>query len=117
MPQRPLTSPQGRRVARRIGIGLLALFGFLVGAAVAPAAHAQIGPLTVDVHVRPSLSPGATVDLPPVGSVQFPTHSAPLQVKASIRAVDLEQARALIDNPTQLARLTEQAPDDVRWAA
>ncbi|GAA4360927.1 metallophosphoesterase family protein [Angustibacter luteus] len=114
---RPITSPQGRRVARRVGIGLLALFGFLVGAAVAPAAHAQIGPLTVDVHVRPSLTPGATVDLPPVGSVQFPTHSTPLQVQASIRAVDLDQARALIDNPARLTKLTEQAPDDVRWAA
>ncbi|WP_426565178.1 metallophosphoesterase family protein [Angustibacter sp. McL0619] len=117
MQLRPITSPQGRRLARQVGIGLLAIFGALMGAAVAPAAQAQVGPLTVDVKVRPSLSPGATVDLPPVGSVQFPTHWAPVQVRASIRSVDVDAARAVIDQPAQLEKLTASAPDTVKKAA
>jgi predicted MPP superfamily phosphohydrolase len=117
MQLRPLTSPQGRRLARRVAVGLLALFGAVVGMAVAPAAQAHVGPLTVDVKVRPSLTPGATVDLPPVGSVQFPTHSAPVQIQAGIRSVDVEQARALIDEPAQLRKLTAAAPDIVKRAA
>jgi predicted MPP superfamily phosphohydrolase len=117
MQLRPLTSAQGRRVARRVAVGLLALFGALVGAAVAPAAHADVGPLAVDVHVRPSLHPGTSVDLPPVGSVRFATHYSPVQVSASIRSVDVEGAQRVIDTPALLQDVSEQAPDVVKHAA
>ena len=114
---RPLTSPQGRRVARRVGLVLLALLGAFAGALLAPAAHTDVGPLAVDVHVRPSLHPGASVDLPPVGSVRFDTHLAPVLVSASIRSVDIESAQRVIDTPAQLDDLMANAPDKVKGAA
>src|SRR5690348_1276867 len=98
-PRRPLTSPQGRRIARRAALVLLALFGAFAGAMLAPAAHADVGPLAVDVSVRPSLHPGASVNLPPVGSVRFDTHTSPLAVSASIQSVDIEAAQRVIDTP------------------
>lgn len=117
MQMRPLTSPQGRRVARRVAVGLLALLGAQVGAAVAPAAHADLGPLSVEVRVRPSLSPGASVDLPPIGSVRFATHRTPVQVSASIQSVDVEAAQRAINSPAMLQQLSDDAPDVVRAAA
>jgi predicted MPP superfamily phosphohydrolase len=117
MRQRPLTSPQGRRLARRVAVGLLALLGALAGALLAPAAHTDVGPLAVEVHVRPSLHPGASVDLPPVGSVRFDTHSAPVQLSASIRSVDVEAAQRVIDTPALLDQLLQDAPDKVKGAA
>lgn len=114
---RPLTSPQGRRVARRVALVLLALLGAFAGAQLAPAAHTDIGPLAVDVHVRPSLHPGASVDLPPVGSVRFDTHRAPVLVSASIRSVDIESAQRVIDTPALLDDLMANAPDKVKSAA
>lgn len=114
---RPLTSPQGRRLGRRAGLVLLALLGAFAGALLAPAAHTDIGPLAVDVHVRPSLHPGASVDLPPVGSVRFDTHLAPVLVSTSIRSVDIESAQRVIDTPALLDDLMASAPDKVKGAA
>jgi predicted MPP superfamily phosphohydrolase len=116
-PRRHLTSPQGRRLARRATVGLLALFGAFAGAMLAPSAHTDVGPLAVDVHVRPSLHPGTSVDLPPVGSVRFDTHLAPFQISASIRSVDIESAQRVIDTPALLDDLMASAPDKVRAAA
>jgi predicted MPP superfamily phosphohydrolase len=116
-PRRPLTSPQGRRLARHVGVGLLALLGAFAGAMLAPSAHTDVGPLAVDVLVRPSLHPGTSVDLPPVGSVRFDTHLAPFQVSASIRSVDIESAQRVIDTPALLDELMTTAPDKVRGAA
>lgn len=96
---------------------MLALLGALAGAELAPSARADVGPLTVDVRVRPSLSPGASVDLPPVGSVRFDTHRAPVEVQASIRSVDVAVARQVIDTPALLEALQASAPDVVRSAA
>ncbi len=114
---RQLTSPQGRRLARRVSIGLLALGGAFVGALVAPSAHTVVGPLSIDVQIRPSLTPGSAVELPPVGTVQFDTHRTPVQVSASIRSVDVEQAQKVIQTPALLEQVTDQAPDDVKEAA
>ncbi len=115
--RRPFTSPQGRRIARRVAVALLALFGAFAGAMLAPSAHTDVGPLAVDVHVRPSVHPGTSVDLPPVGSVRFDTHLAPFQVSASIRSVDVEAAQRVIDTPALLDDLMARAPDKVRGAA
>jgi hypothetical protein len=89
---------------------LLGLLGAFVGASIAPAAHASLGPLSVDVQVRPSLRPGVAVALPPVGTVRFDTHLSPLAVQASIPSVDLDEARQLVSSPTSLAALQASAP-------
>lgn len=105
------------RRLRLLGLALLVVAGSLAGAMIAPASHAVIGPLAIDVQVRPSLRPGVTVDLPPVGAVRFDTHRSPVAVQASIRSVDLDVARALVSSPTALRGLQASAPDTMRWAA
>lgn len=111
------TSVQGRRWVVRLAVAGVALLGSLVGAALAPSAHTQLGPLSVAVHVRPSLTPGTSVDLPPVGAVRFDTHATPVQVDASITGVDIELAQSTMESPTALAALVDSAPDLVRQAA
>lgn len=105
-----------RHRLRLVALALLALAGATAGALLAPAAHASLGPLAVEVHVRPSLRPGVTVDLPPVGAVRFDTHRTPLVVQASIRSVDIDEARALVSSPAALTSLQESAPDLLRAA-
>jgi predicted MPP superfamily phosphohydrolase len=96
---------------------VIALSGFLAGAALSPAARTEVGPLVVDVSVRPSLSPGSAVELPPVGSVRFDTHRTPIQVQARIRSVDIEAARRVIAMPALLGPVMDRAPDVVSRAA
>ena len=105
-----------RHRLRTLALMLLGVMGAFAGAMIAPAAHAVLGPLSVDVNVRPSLRPGVAVDLPPVGAVRFDTHRSPIAVAASIRAVDLDQARALVSSPASLSSLQQTAPDTLRAA-
>jgi predicted MPP superfamily phosphohydrolase len=110
---RPLT----RRDAWRIVVlSVLGLIGAGAGAALAPATHADVGPLAVQIKVRPSLHPGVVVRLPPAGSVRFDTHSSPIAVQALIESVDLDEARRVVARPEALEQLQAQAPDDVKGA-
>lgn len=110
----------GATVRRRLRIAavvLLAALGAFVGAMIAPSSTAQVGPLLVEVRVRPSLHPGVGVALPPVGAVRFDTHRTPIAVAASVRSVDLDAARRLVASPAALTALQVSAPETVRSAA
>ena len=106
-----------RRRLRIAALVLLGLVGALAGATIAPASHADVGPIAVDVNVRPSLRPGVALALPPVGTVRFDTHRSPVEVRASIRSVDLESARQLVSSPARLTNLQQAAPNVLRSAA
>ena len=69
------------RAGRALGVLLVALAGSSIGAALAPAVTTQVGPLQVDVLVRPSLDPGVHVLLAPAGVVTFHTHWMPVAVE------------------------------------
>ena len=106
-----------RRDVWRIAVlCVLGLIGASAGAALAPATHADVGPLAVQIRVRPSLHPGIVVRLPPAGSVRFDTHASPFAVQALIESVDLDGARRVVARPEALQQLQEQAPDDLKGA-
>jgi predicted MPP superfamily phosphohydrolase len=113
-------SPRAVAIRRRVSPGLgvfgLVLTGAAIGTALAPSVTADVGPLTFDVRVAPSLHPGVELMLPPAGQVRFDTHLAPVVVRAGISEVDLEGARALIGSPTRLRALQAEAPDVLRTA-
>lgn len=111
---RPLTP---RDVWRVVALIVLGLVGAGAGAALAPATHADVGPLAVQIKVRPSFHPGVVVQLPPAGSVRFDTHSTPVVVQALIESVDLDEARRVVAQPEALQQLQDQAPDDIKGAA
>src|ERR671933_861620 len=103
-------------VAHVLGVLVVGVVGAAIGAALAPATTATIGPLQADVSVVPSLSPGVHVLLPPAGEVDFATHIAPFAVQARIAEVDLEGARALIASRANLRALQATAPEDLKSA-
>src|ERR671933_656660 len=103
-------------VAHVLGVLVVGVVGAAIGAALAPATTATVGPLQADVSVVPSLSPGVHVLLPPAGEVDFATHIAPFAVQARIAEVDLEGARTLISSPANLRALRASAPEDLQSA-
>ncbi len=108
--------PAAQRVLRLFGALAVVVAGSGIGAALTPPVTAQVGPLEAQVRVRPSLSPGVHLLLPPAGEVTFATHWSPVAVEASIAQVDLVGARALIDSPAALRGLQRTAPDELRQA-
>lgn len=111
---RPLTARDAWRI---IALCVLGLIGAGAGAALAPATDTDVGPLAVQIRVKPSLHPGVVVRLPPAGSVRFDTHSSPIVVQALIESVDLDEARRVVARPEALQRLQDEAPDDIKGAA
>jgi predicted phosphodiesterase len=105
-----------RHVVPWFGILLVAAVGAGVGFALAPGSSTYVGPLQTEVRVRPSLTPGVEVDLPPVGKVTFDTHRAPIVVTATIESVDVDAAARLVRSPQQLLALELTAADTVRAA-
>jgi hypothetical protein len=100
-----------------LGVLLVALFGAIVGAELAPPTNATIGPLQVDVRVVPTIHPGVHLLLPPAGQVDFATHIAPVAIEGRISQVDLDGARALIGSPAEVRALGETATRALRGAA
>jgi hypothetical protein len=105
-----------RRSPAAGGIFLVALVGGILGAELAPATTASIGPLQARVRVVPSLHPGVHLLLPPAGQVDFATHVAPVAIEGQISQVDLEGARTLIGSPAQVRALGDTAGDSLRSA-
>jgi len=100
----------GLSIARAVGIVLVAVIGGFLGWLLAPTATAQLGPLTLGLDLRPSLHGGTVVELPPVGSVSFDTHSGPLRIEASVLEVDVDSAQEIISSPEALKKLEDEAP-------
>ena len=105
-----------RHVLPWFGILVVAGVGAAIGFALAPGSSTYVGPLQTEVRVRPSLTPGVEVDLPPVGKVTFDTHRAPIVVTANIESVDVDAAARLVRSPQQLLALELTAADTVRSA-
>lgn len=103
-----------RRGLRSLALAAVLVAGGATGWALAPPASTYLGPLELEVKVVPSLHPGAAVQLPPVGEVQFATHQAPVAVNASVTSVDLDSAEALVDSPQGLLALQVAAPQVLR---
>jgi predicted phosphodiesterase len=99
---------------------LLGLVGAWVGTTLAGPAVSTVGPLTVQTQIVPSWSGGTVVHLPPLGSVELPTHAGPAGVDATVQDVDLTVAQQwlTVSSDVQLAaRAEREAESAVRAAA
>lgn len=99
-------------VAAAVLLGLLgAWLGVLLGGTV----HHEVGPLTTSMRVLPTWGGGTTVAIPPLGELVVDTHDGPLGLQARLVGVDVDEARAIMEDPELLTGLRAQAEDDLRW--
>lgn len=102
-----------RRVAPWAAAVLAGLFGAWIALNVAGTTQTQIGPLNVDAEIAPSWTGETTVQVDPLGTLVFDTHTAPLQVTLSLRAVDVDAVQLIVEHPTALDALEAQLVDDL----
>lgn len=92
------------------GVGVVAFW------AVASSAPLDVGPVRLDVSVRPSSVARTVVQIPPFGTVSARTHKGPVELRLRVDEIDVEGTRALVADPSLdttvvfSGRIPEQLP-------
>ncbi len=88
--------------------------GALLAVLVAGSVTRDVGPFSADLSLRPSLSGGTEVAVPPLGQLQLDTHDGPVQLEVGIRQLRADAARAIAQRPDQLRGLGADVDSDLR---
>jgi predicted MPP superfamily phosphohydrolase len=103
-----------RQAAPWVANVVAALLGAWLALAVAGTTHAAVGPLGVDAAIKPAWGGETVVEVDPIGTLVLDTHNAPLEVGVTVRAVDVERVRELVDNPASLSVIDERIVADLQ---
>ncbi|MFC6880245.1 metallophosphoesterase family protein [Actinomadura yumaensis] len=107
--------PRGRW-PRVLLVVLVGLAGGYAGLLLGGRADTPVGPTDVSLALHPSWSGGTTLDLPPLGALHLDTHSGPLALHAGVTDLRPGPARELIENDSELDKLTDQIAVQLRHA-
>ncbi|WP_097183115.1 metallophosphoesterase [Blastococcus haudaquaticus] len=102
----------GGRWALRV---LIALTGALVAVLLFGRISAPIGPFDATLAFRPD-DGGATIAVPPLGSIGVEVYNGPLRLDVGLQRVDQGRAQALASDPVRLAGVVDQVTADLRSA-
>jgi predicted MPP superfamily phosphohydrolase len=103
-----------RRAAPWVATVLAALVGAWLALVVAGTTHAAVGPLGVDAAIKPAWGGETVVEVDPIGTLVLDTHNAPLEVGVTVRAVDVERVRELVNDPASLSGIDERIVVDLQ---
>ncbi|MEV3922660.1 metallophosphoesterase family protein [Actinomadura coerulea] len=108
---RPVLTSRWTRFSLVVIVGLAGGYlGLLAGGSyVTP-----VGPADVQLTLQPSLHGGTTLKLPPLGSLRLDTHGGPVSLEARLTDLRPDQAKKLIEDDTELDRLTDQITGQLR---
>jgi predicted MPP superfamily phosphohydrolase len=93
----------------------VALAGALIAVLLFGRVSAPIGPFDATLAFRP-FGGGATVDVPPLGTIGVDVYDGPLRLDVALQRVDQDRARALAADPVRLAGVVDQVAADLRSA-
>src|SRR5690606_10272353 len=102
------------RAWRVAAVVLAGLAGGWLGLALGGSALTPIGPADVSLSVSPSWRGETVVDVAPLGTLQFDTHTAPLRFEASITEIRLAAAEEMFSDPEAIDRMARGIGAEVR---
>ena len=102
------------RAWRVAAVVLAGLAGGWLGLALGGSALTPIGPADVSLSVSPSWRGETVVDVAPLGTLQFDTHTAPLRFEASITEIRLAAAEEMFSDPEAIDRMARGIGAKVR---
>ncbi|MDA2803459.1 metallophosphoesterase [Nocardiopsis sp. LSu2-4] len=106
---------QGLLKAGRVAAVVLAgLGGGWLGLVVGGQVLTPVGPADVSLSVGPSWDGETVVDVAPLGTLAFDTHSAPLRFEASIDEIRLAAAEEMFENPEAIDRMGRTIVGEVK---
>jgi predicted phosphodiesterase len=103
-----------RRAATGGGLLIVALVGTSIGLLLGGRVHQDVGPFAAQFSMRPSLSGGTNVQIPPLGSLDLRSHDGPAHLEVQLQALDQKRAEALINSPNGITIASQNAVSDVQ---
>ena len=104
--------PVGRWALRLV----VALAGAVLGVLLLGRVTAPIGPFDAQLSFRPSLTGGAQVGIPPLGSLNVDAYDGPLQLEIQLRRIDQLRAESLASHPAWVDRIVDEVSADLQSA-
>jgi predicted phosphodiesterase len=93
-----------------------AAVGAAVAVALAGSVRGSIGPFDTTLVARPSLHGVSTVELAPLGSVEFDTHAGPVGIVLRVDELRPDEAERIARDPAVLEELQDDIATDARKA-
>jgi predicted phosphodiesterase len=110
---RLLEHPASRRTGRIAGVLAVTLAGVTLGVLLAGRVNDDIGPFHAQFSIRPSLTGGTEIAIPPLGSLRLRSHAGPAHLVVRLGALDPKRTKDIIDDPNGVTRAGATATDDV----
>ncbi|SDY56939.1 Predicted phosphohydrolase, MPP superfamily [Micromonospora pattaloongensis] len=110
---RAARSRAGRRTRITLGVLAVSVVGVVLGVLLGAHTKVDIGPFNAQMTIRPSLTGGTDVVIPPLGSLLLDSHDGPAHLSVQLGTLDQRRTKALIDDPAGIARASETAVHDV----
>jgi len=101
-------------VRRTTAVLLVALAGTWLGVLLGGRVTQDVGPVQTTMAVRPSLVGDTWMDIAPLGSLSLDSHDGPAGLTVSVRQLDADKARGIVDDPTVLDDLDRRVVADIR---
>lgn len=95
---------------------LAGLFGAWLALNVAGTTHTTLGPMSIDAQISPAFEGKTVVEVNPLGTLEFDTHTAPLRITVSLQSVDVQAVRQLVENPAAVSSIESQLVNDLNNA-
>ncbi|MGW2024507.1 metallophosphoesterase family protein [Streptomyces decoyicus] len=111
-PAAPLIEPP-HPLARSLGLIAVAVLGAWLGLLLIGRVHAPVGPMDTSMALRPSLTGGTTINVPPLGDLELSSHYAPVRLDVDVDRLDPVRSQALVDHPERFAGLQAEVTHDV----
>jgi predicted MPP superfamily phosphohydrolase len=118
----PESPTRGRRLRRWRPVGrwvlriAVAVVGAILGVLLLGRIDAPIGPFDAELSFRPSLTGGAQVGIPPLGSLSVDAYDGPLALQIQLRRIDQVRAQSLASHPAWVDRIVDEVSTDLRSA-
>ncbi|MFJ5799669.1 metallophosphoesterase family protein [Streptomyces decoyicus] len=111
-PTAPLIEPP-HPLARSLGLIAVTVLGAWLGLLLIGRVHAPVGPMDTSMALRPSLTGGTTINVPPLGDLELSSHYAPVRLYVDVDRLDPVRSQALVDHPERFAGLQAEVTHDV----
>lgn len=95
---------------------LFAVVGAVVGVLLGATVAVDVGPFDCTAVARPSLRGTTLLRLPPLGSIELDTHTAPLRVELRVEELQADEAKRFASQPELLEGLGDELVADARSA-